>query len=92
MRECLSCVTVQKAGHKRDYAHHVLSESHEETWWWGWFIKLDHSSIFHGSFDGQGNLLESAEENQVVPEIVWARFVPPVLWHSSSFWAQVAAA
>ncbi len=32
-----------------------------------------------------------AEENQVVPGIVWACFVPPFLWHSSALWAQVAA-
>ncbi len=51
----------------------------------------DHPSIFHGFFDGQGKLFEAAEENQVVPEIVWARFVSPVLWFSSARRAQVAA-
>ena len=39
----------------------------------------------------QGKLLKGAEENQVIPEIVWARSVPPVLWLSSTLWAQVAA-
>jgi hypothetical protein len=68
---------MQKAGHQGDSSHHVCGESYVETWCWGWFIKLDHPSIFHGSFDGQRKLLEGAEENQVVPEIVWARFVPP---------------
>ena len=90
MRDCRSLVTIQKAGHQGDSAHHVPGENHTETWWWGWFIKLDHPSIFNGSFDGQGKLLEGAEENQVVLEIVWACFVPPVLWLSSALWAQVA--
>jgi hypothetical protein len=57
----------------------------------GMVHKLDHPSIFHGSFDGQRKLLKGTEENQVIPEIVWARFVPPVLWLSSTLWAQVAA-
>jgi hypothetical protein len=74
-----------------DSAHHVSCKSHIETWYWGWFIKLDHPSIFHGSFDGQRKLLKGAEEIQVVPEIVWARFVPPVLWLSSASRAQMAA-
>ena len=38
-----------------------------------------------------GTLLEGAEENQVVPEIVWACFVTAGLWQSSALWAQVAA-
>ena len=42
-------------------------------------------------FDWQHKLLKGAEENQVVPEIVWACFVTASLWHSSVFWAQVAA-
>jgi hypothetical protein len=94
VRDCRSRVTIQKAGHQGDSAHHVPGESHIETWCWGWFIKLHHPSIFHGSesLDGQGKLLEGAEENQVVSEIVWVSFVPPVLWLSSALWAQVAGA
>ena len=54
-------------------------------------VQLDHPSILHGPFDGQRKLLEGAEENQVVPEIVWACFVTAGLWHSSALWTQVAA-
>ena len=54
-------------------------------------VQLDHPSILHGPFDGQRKLLEGAEENQVVPEIVWACFVTAVLLYSSALWAQVAA-
>jgi hypothetical protein len=52
------------AGHQGDSTHHVLCRSHVEAWCWGWFIKLDHPSIFHGSFDGQRKLLKGAEENE----------------------------
>ena len=86
VRDSWCRIAIQKAGHQGDSAHHVPGESHIETWcWcWGWFIKLDHPSIFHWSFDGQGKLLKGADENQVVPEIVWALFVLPVLWLSSA--------
>ena len=55
-----------------------------------WFVQLDHPSIFHRSGDGQLELLKGAEENQVVPEIIWACFVTASFWHSSTLWAQVA--
>jgi hypothetical protein len=56
----------------------------------GWFVQLDHPSIFHRSSDGQLELLKGAEENQVLPEIIWACFVTAGLWHYSTLWAQVA--
>jgi len=91
VRDCWSSVTIQKAGHQGDSANHVLGIGHVEARCWGWFVQLDHPSIFHGPFDGQRKLLEGAEENQVVPEIVWACFVTAGLWQSSALWAQVAA-
>ncbi len=66
--------------------------SQVETLGLGWFIKLDHPRVFHESFYGQHKRLKGAEENQVEPAIVWADFVPHILWHSSSLWEQVAAA
>jgi hypothetical protein len=62
-----------------------------EAWCWGWFIKLDHPSIFHGSFDGQRKLLKGAEENQEERDIVRASLVAACLRQSSALWAQVAA-
>jgi hypothetical protein len=88
---CWSHVPIQKAGHQGYSANNILGVSHTETLCLGWFIKLDHPSFFHGSFDGQCKLLEGAGENQVKPAIVWANFVPCILWHSSSLLAEVAA-
>ncbi len=90
MRDCQSRITIQKAGHQGDSTHHAFSRSHVETWCWGWFIKLDHPSIFHGFLDGQRKLLKGAEENQVENDIVWACFVAASLRQSSVLWAQVA--
>jgi hypothetical protein len=81
----------QKAEDQGDFVHHVLAVSHRETLRGGWFMKLGHPSIFQGSFDQQHKLLKGAEENQVVPQIVWACFVTAGLWHLSTLWEQVAA-
>jgi hypothetical protein len=62
-----------------------------EAWCWGWFIKLDHPSIFHGPFDGQRKLLKGAEENQEERDIVRASLVAACLRQSAALWAQVAA-
>jgi hypothetical protein len=91
VRNCRSSITIQKAGHQGDSANHVLGGCHVEARCRGWLVKLDHPSIFHGPFDGQRKLLKGAEENQVVPEIIWAYFVISGLWQSSALWAQVAA-
>ncbi len=91
VRDCRSRVSIQKAGHQGDSANHVPGLSHVDTLCRGWFVKLDHPRIFHGSFDGQRKLLKGAEENQVEPVIVWADFVPRILWHSSALLEQVAA-
>jgi hypothetical protein len=66
-------------------------QEHVEAWCRGWFIKLDHPSIFHGSLDGQRKLLKHAEENQEVRDIVWASLVAAGHRQSSVLWAQVAA-
>ncbi len=79
-----------EAGYQGDSAHQVLGLGHIETQCRGWYIQLDHPSIFHWSSDGQLELLEGAEENQVVPKIIWACFVTAGLWHSSTLWVQVA--
>ncbi len=91
VRDCRGRVPIQMAGHQGDSTHHVLCRSHVEAWCWGWFIKLDHPSIFHGSFDGQRKLLKGAEENQEERDIVRASLVAACLRQSAALWAQVAA-
>ncbi len=67
-----------------------LQEPHKDTES-GMVHKTWSPSNLHGSFDWQRKLLKGAEENQVVPEIVWACSVTTVLQHSSALLAQVAA-
>ena len=56
----------------------------------GWFIQVDHSSIFHGPFDGQFKHFKGTEENQGVVKIIRAGFVGWVFRQTSMLWAQMA--
>ena len=89
VRNGRSRVSSQKTRDQGDSANHVLCRSHVQTGCRGWFIQLDHSSIFHRPFDGQIKHFKGTEENQGVGKIIRAFFVGRVFWQTSMWWAQM---
>ncbi len=57
---------------------------------WHGLIQLGHPSTLHRPADGQFQLLNSAEEDQVVTEVIRAASVGCILWGSPTRWTQVA--
>ena len=49
VRDSWCRIAIQKQGHQGDSAHHVLGLGHVETRCRGWFVQLNHPSIFHRS-------------------------------------------
>ena len=73
-------VTSQEQGDQWYSTHHNGCWSHIQAGCWQGLIQLGHPSTFHWPADGQFQLLNGAEEDQVVTEVIRAASVGCIFW------------